>query len=63
MQGECQYVVFASREASGGLMVTFFGADGRQELDLRHFDDFIEALHVELVRLEYCHYDPSNRVR
>ena len=52
----------ASREASGGLMVTFFGADGQQELDLRHFDDFIEALHVELVRLEYCHYDPSNRV-
>jgi hypothetical protein len=44
-------------------MTTFFGADGRQELDLRHFDDFMEALHVELVRLEYCHYDPEGQVR
>ncbi len=44
-------------------MTTFFGPDGRAELDLRHFDDFIEALHVELVRLEYCHYDPEGQVR
>ena len=44
-------------------MTTFFGADGRAELDLRHFDDFIEALHIELVRLEYCHYDPEGQVR
>ncbi|KAK9840845.1 hypothetical protein WJX81_008619 [Elliptochloris bilobata] len=51
----------SGREATGGLMATFFGADGRQELDLRHFDDFIEALHVELVRLEYCHYDPEGQ--
>ena len=56
-------MVSEAREATGGLMMTFFGADGRHELDLRHFDDFIEALHVELVRLEYCHYDPDNRVR
>lgn len=53
----------AHREATGGLMETFFGANGRQELDLRHFDEFIEALHVELVRLEYSHYDPPGQVR
>ena len=62
MSANIWFFFFPSREASGGLMVTFFGADGQQELDLRHFDDFIEALHVELVRLEYCHYDPSNVV-
>ena len=51
------------REESQGLMVAFFGAGGDQELDLAHFAAMCKALHAELVRLEFLHYNHAGRVR
>ncbi|EIE18304.1 putative calcium binding atopy-related autoantigen 1 [Coccomyxa subellipsoidea C-169] len=40
-----------------GLLVTFFGKKGQDQLDLKHFAAFCTELHAELVRLEFLHYD------
>lgn len=32
------------------------------DLDLSHFSDFCRALHAELVRLEFMHYDHASKV-
>ena len=49
-------------EEGHGLLLTFFGDDGKQQLDLTHFSNFCRALHAELVRLEFLHYDHDNKV-
>ena len=49
-------------EEGHGLLLTFFGKDGKQQLDLKHFSEFCRALHAELVRLEYRHYDYADKV-
>ena len=43
-------------------MVAFFGAKGDQQLDLKHFAAICAALHAELVRLEFAHYDHTGQV-
>ena len=50
------------RDDSGGMMAAFFGEGGDQELDLSHFSAFVAALHAELVRLEFAHYDAHDKV-
>lgn len=44
------------------MLLSFFGPDGKGQLDLKHFSDFCRALHAELVRLEYLHYDYAKKV-
>ena len=51
------------REEAQGLLVAFFGTKGNEQLDLEHFAAFCTALHAELVRLEFLHYDHAGRVR
>jgi len=41
----------------GGLVANFFGVDGRKQLDLRAFRDFLHQLYDDIVRLEFAHYD------
>ena len=44
------------------MLISFFGADGKDQLDLAHFGTFCRALHAELVRLEFLHYDHARKV-
>ncbi|KAK9813177.1 hypothetical protein WJX72_010159 [[Myrmecia] bisecta] len=44
-----------------GLIKSFFGADGRGQLDLDHFKTFLAQLHREIVRLEFQHYAFTNK--
>ena len=44
------------------MLISFFGADGKKQLDLAHFGTFCRALHAELVRLEFLHYDHARKV-
>lgn len=44
------------------MLISFFGPDGKGQLDLTHFRDFCIALHAELVRLEFLHYDDAKKV-
>ena len=44
------------------MLISFFGADGKDQLDLAHFGNFCRALHAELVRLEFLHYDHARKV-
>ena len=46
-----------------GIYATFFGADGTQKLSLSTFVNFLNRLHLELVRLEFSFYDENNTVR
>jgi hypothetical protein len=50
------------RDESQGLLVTFFGKKGQDQLDLKHFAAFCTELHAELVRLEFLHYDIKGQV-
>ena len=49
------------RENSGGMLAAFFGERGDQQLDLSQFSAFMAALHAELVRLEFAHYNASEQ--
>lgn len=40
-----------------GLVRLFFGADGRGQLSLAAFRAFVSDLRLELLRLEFEHYD------
>ncbi|XP_028071532.1 calcium uptake protein, mitochondrial-like isoform X1 [Camellia sinensis] len=42
---------------NGGLVVYFFGKDGKKCLQHEKFVQFLRSLHVEMVRLEFAHYD------
>ena len=44
------------------MLISFFGPNGKGQLDLKHFQDFCIALHAELVRLEFLHYDDAKKV-
>ena len=50
------------KPAGGGLMARFFGRDGRGQLSLRQFADYVASLREELVRLEFKHYDWQGKV-
>ncbi|BDA50970.1 Calcium uptake protein 1, mitochondrial [Coccomyxa sp. Obi] len=45
------------KDESQGLLLTFFGPKGQDQLDLKHFAAFCTDLHAELVKLEFLHYD------
>jgi hypothetical protein len=47
--------------ARAGLVAAFFGADGRREMSLAAFKNFVGALRAELARLEFLHYDFAGR--
>lgn len=51
-----------TRDETQGLLLTFFGPKGQDELDLKHFASFCTDLHAELVRLEFLHYDSKAQV-
>lgn len=42
---------------NGGLVEYFFGKDGKGRLQITNFSEFVRALHKEITRLEFLHYD------
>ncbi|XP_021757837.1 calcium uptake protein, mitochondrial-like [Chenopodium quinoa] len=46
---------------NGGLIEYFFGKDGNQALHHDRFVQFLRDLHLEIVRLEFAHYDHKSR--
>ncbi|GIL70716.1 hypothetical protein Vretifemale_1423 [Volvox reticuliferus] len=44
-------------DTHAGLLLRFFGNDGKKKLYLSEFRDFLDKLHEELLRLEFAHYD------
>ncbi|GIL46976.1 hypothetical protein Vafri_3832 [Volvox africanus] len=44
-------------DTSTGLLLKFFGKDGKKHLYLSEFRNFLDKLHEELVNLEFAHYD------
>lgn len=44
-----------------GMIVSFFGKDGRKELTLAELTKFIDALREDLLRLEFDFYDYENK--
>ncbi|KXZ48149.1 hypothetical protein GPECTOR_30g245 [Gonium pectorale] len=50
-----------SIDTRSGMLVSFFGHDGRKKLFLPQFQAFLTKLHEELVKLEFAHYDNLGR--
>lgn len=44
----------------GGLVEYFFGKNGKKMLTLKKFEEFLMQLHIEMVALEFSHYDYLN---
>lgn len=54
--------ISACRDECDGLLRHFFGPKGDKRLSLETFNQFLEQLHAELVRLEFAHYDHRGQV-
>nr|GMD76973.1 calcium uptake protein, mitochondrial-like [Ipomoea batatas] len=46
---------------NGGLLEYFFGKDGKGRLEHDKFVQFLRDLHIEMLRLEFAHYDYRSR--